>query len=160
MRRGRNAFTGRRSARRAAQRLNEPLLGVNRFPPQRSRIRADRRGGAVGPVSGARHGARRRPRSAQGLVVELGPGTGPVTKALIARGVARDRLVLVEYDPYFCKLLSATLRAGARRARRRLCAARNAGGRLTHAGRGGGVQPAAAQRAAGAPLGCSTTRSS
>ncbi len=41
----------------------------------------------------------------QGLVVELGPGTGPVTRALIETGVASQRLVLVEYDPEFCRLL-------------------------------------------------------
>ena len=41
----------------------------------------------------------------RGPVVELGPGTGPVTEALIRRGVAQDRLVLVEYNPEFCKLL-------------------------------------------------------
>ena len=41
-----------------------------------------------------------------GPVVELGPGTGPVTEALIARGVAPERLVLVEFDPQFCKLLA------------------------------------------------------
>jgi phosphatidylethanolamine/phosphatidyl-N-methylethanolamine N-methyltransferase len=41
-----------------------------------------------------------------GLVVELGPGTGPVTKALIENGVAREKLVLVEYDPIFCRLLA------------------------------------------------------
>lgn len=40
-----------------------------------------------------------------GPVVELGPGTGPVTEALVARGVAPERLVLVEYDPEFCTLL-------------------------------------------------------
>ena len=34
----------------------------------------------------------------QGLIVELGPGTGPVTQALIEAGVAPERLVLVEYD--------------------------------------------------------------
>ena len=38
--------------------------------------------------------------------IELGPGTGPVTKALIEQGVARERLVLVEYDPAFCRLLA------------------------------------------------------
>jgi phosphatidylethanolamine/phosphatidyl-N-methylethanolamine N-methyltransferase len=42
----------------------------------------------------------------QGLIVELGPGTGPVTKALIERGVPAERLVLVEYDPAFCRLLT------------------------------------------------------
>ncbi len=40
-----------------------------------------------------------------GPVIELGPGTGPVTEALIRRGVAQDRLVLVEFNPAFCKLL-------------------------------------------------------
>jgi phosphatidylethanolamine/phosphatidyl-N-methylethanolamine N-methyltransferase len=40
-----------------------------------------------------------------GPVIELGPGTGPVTAALMRRGVAQDRLVLVEYNPEFCKLL-------------------------------------------------------
>jgi phosphatidylethanolamine/phosphatidyl-N-methylethanolamine N-methyltransferase len=40
-----------------------------------------------------------------GPVVELGPGTGPVTDALVRRGVAQDRLVLVEYNPEFCRLL-------------------------------------------------------
>ncbi|MDF2811860.1 MAG: phospholipid methyltransferase [Microvirga sp.] len=40
-----------------------------------------------------------------GPVVELGPGTGPVTDALIRRGVAQDRLILVEFNPEFCQLL-------------------------------------------------------
>jgi phosphatidylethanolamine/phosphatidyl-N-methylethanolamine N-methyltransferase len=39
-------------------------------------------------------------------IVELGPGTGPVTQALLARGIAPERLVLVEYDPGFCHLLA------------------------------------------------------
>lgn len=43
--------------------------------------------------------------SIPGLVVELGPGTGPVTEALVQRGIAQERLVLVEYDPEFCALL-------------------------------------------------------
>lgn len=40
-----------------------------------------------------------------GPVIELGPGTGPVTSALVARGVAPERLVLIEYNPEFCTLL-------------------------------------------------------
>lgn len=40
-----------------------------------------------------------------GPVIELGPGTGPVTQALIRRGIAPERLVLVEFDASFCKLL-------------------------------------------------------
>jgi phosphatidylethanolamine/phosphatidyl-N-methylethanolamine N-methyltransferase len=40
-----------------------------------------------------------------GPVVELGPGTGAITSALIERGVDQKRLVLVEYNPGFCALL-------------------------------------------------------
>ena len=40
-----------------------------------------------------------------GPVIELGPGTGPVTEALVARGVAPNRLVLVEFNPSFCRIL-------------------------------------------------------
>ena len=40
-----------------------------------------------------------------GLVIELGPGTGPVTRSLIETGVAPERLVLIEYDPTFCRML-------------------------------------------------------
>jgi phosphatidylethanolamine/phosphatidyl-N-methylethanolamine N-methyltransferase len=42
-----------------------------------------------------------------GPVVELGPGTGPVTEALVAHGVDPSRLVLVEFNPDFCRLLRA-----------------------------------------------------
>ena len=41
-----------------------------------------------------------------GPIIELGPGTGPVTVALLKRGIAPERLVLVEFDAYFCKLLA------------------------------------------------------
>ncbi len=40
-----------------------------------------------------------------GPIIELGPGTGPVTQALVTQGVDPARLVLVEFDPTFCKLL-------------------------------------------------------
>jgi phosphatidylethanolamine/phosphatidyl-N-methylethanolamine N-methyltransferase len=40
-----------------------------------------------------------------GPVVELGPGTGAITNALIEHGVDQKRLVLVEFDPGFCALL-------------------------------------------------------
>jgi phosphatidylethanolamine/phosphatidyl-N-methylethanolamine N-methyltransferase len=40
-----------------------------------------------------------------GHVVELGAGTGEVTKALLAAGIAPDRLVLVERDPEFATFL-------------------------------------------------------
>ena len=35
------------------------------------------------------------------VVVELGPGTGSVTRALIDSGVPEDRLILIERDPAF-----------------------------------------------------------
>ncbi len=40
-----------------------------------------------------------------GMVIELGVGTGPVTRALIAHGVAAERLLLVETNAEFCRLL-------------------------------------------------------
>jgi phosphatidylethanolamine/phosphatidyl-N-methylethanolamine N-methyltransferase len=63
--------------------------------------------GAVSPSGRylARMMARYVDPASDGPIVELGPGTGPVTQALIARGVAPERLVLVEYDAAFCRLL-------------------------------------------------------
>jgi phosphatidylethanolamine/phosphatidyl-N-methylethanolamine N-methyltransferase len=43
--------------------------------------------------------------SLPGPIVELGPGTGVVTRALLKRGVEPGRLILVEFDPNFCALL-------------------------------------------------------
>ncbi|HEX2215993.1 MAG TPA: rRNA adenine N-6-methyltransferase family protein [Xanthobacteraceae bacterium] len=40
-----------------------------------------------------------------GPVIELGPGTGPVTEALVDQGVEEERLVLLEFNPTFCQLL-------------------------------------------------------
>jgi phosphatidylethanolamine/phosphatidyl-N-methylethanolamine N-methyltransferase len=42
-----------------------------------------------------------------GPVIELGPGTGPVTEALVTQGIDPARLVLVEFNPTFCRLLCA-----------------------------------------------------
>ena len=65
------------------------------------------RTGAVSPSGRflARAMARAVDPRSRGLVVELGPGTGPVTEALLARGVAPERLVLVEFAAPFCRLL-------------------------------------------------------
>jgi phosphatidylethanolamine/phosphatidyl-N-methylethanolamine N-methyltransferase len=64
--------------------------------------------GAVSPSGRflARAMARAVQATGPGLVVELGPGTGPVTKALIERGVPAEDLVLVEYEASFCRLLA------------------------------------------------------
>jgi len=43
--------------------------------------------------------------SIPGPIIELGPGTGPVTEALVEQGVDPSRLVLVEFNPDFCRLL-------------------------------------------------------
>jgi phosphatidylethanolamine/phosphatidyl-N-methylethanolamine N-methyltransferase len=43
--------------------------------------------------------------NSRGPVVELGPGTGAITNALIDHGIDQKRLVLVEYNPGFCALL-------------------------------------------------------
>ena len=65
--------------------------------------------GAVSPSGRflARAMARCVDPDAPGLVVELGPGTGPVTEALLERGVAPEKLLLVEYSAAFCDLLRA-----------------------------------------------------
>jgi phosphatidylethanolamine/phosphatidyl-N-methylethanolamine N-methyltransferase len=41
------------------------------------------------------------------VVVELGPGTGVVTEALLAKGVSPDRLLLIELSPDFARFLQA-----------------------------------------------------
>jgi phosphatidylethanolamine/phosphatidyl-N-methylethanolamine N-methyltransferase len=73
----------------------------------KSLVAAPRLTGAVAPsgraLARAMAAAAGPPR--HGLIVELGPGTGPVTQSLIETGVARERLVLIEYDPGFCRLL-------------------------------------------------------
>ena len=38
-------------------------------------------------------------------VIELGPGTGVFTRALLARGVPEDKLALIESDPTFAEVL-------------------------------------------------------
>lgn len=45
--------------------------------------------------------------AAPGPIIELGPGTGPITEALITQGIDPGRLVLVEFDATFCRLLRA-----------------------------------------------------
>jgi phosphatidylethanolamine/phosphatidyl-N-methylethanolamine N-methyltransferase len=42
-----------------------------------------------------------------GYVLELGPGTGSFTKALIQRGLPEEKLILIEQSPAFIALLRA-----------------------------------------------------
>ena len=63
--------------------------------------------GAVMPSGRAlaRTMARYVDKDTRGPVIELGPGTGPVTQALVEHGIDPARLVLVEFNPVFCRLL-------------------------------------------------------
>lgn len=73
----------------------------------RSWIEKPLRTGAVMPSSKilARTMARYVDPQSKGPVIELGPGTGPVTEALVNHGVDPSRLVLVEFNPDFVRLL-------------------------------------------------------
>ncbi len=44
--------------------------------------------------------------TATGPIIELGPGTGAITQALLDRGIEAERLILVEFDEKFCALLA------------------------------------------------------
>jgi phosphatidylethanolamine/phosphatidyl-N-methylethanolamine N-methyltransferase len=57
-----------------------------------------------GPALAAAMAAEVDPAQA-GPVIELGPGTGVMTEALLKRGLAPERLFLIEYEPGFCDLL-------------------------------------------------------
>nr|WP_254447526.1 methyltransferase domain-containing protein [Sphingomonas sp. ID1715] len=43
--------------------------------------------------------------SAPGRVLELGPGTGAITKALVRRGLGAERVLAIEADPTFARML-------------------------------------------------------
>jgi phosphatidylethanolamine/phosphatidyl-N-methylethanolamine N-methyltransferase len=65
--------------------------------------------GAVSPSGKAlaRMMARYVDPAEPGYVLEIGPGTGPVTEALIERGVAPERLILIEFNQEFVPLLES-----------------------------------------------------
>ncbi len=94
--------------RSSARALKKPLRLDDEVRFLRSWIEKPLRMGAVMPSSKvlARAVARYVDIHSDGPVVELGPGTGAITDALIAHGVAEKRLVLVEFDPGFCALLN------------------------------------------------------
>jgi phosphatidylethanolamine/phosphatidyl-N-methylethanolamine N-methyltransferase len=70
-------------------------------------IAAPRITGAVAPSGPAlaRAMAAAAGQAPRGLIVELGPGTGPVTHSLIERGIAPERIVSIEYDAGFAAML-------------------------------------------------------
>ncbi|SHG28901.1 class I SAM-dependent methyltransferase [Cognatishimia maritima] len=45
-----------------------------------------------------------------GPIVEIGPGTGSFTKAILESGVAPERLTLLEMNPRFCAILADKFR--------------------------------------------------
>lgn len=100
---GRNIETRlRRFEQKNGIRLNDEVRFI------RSWIQKPLAMGAVTPSGKvlARAMARYVDPDGEGPVVELGPGTGPVTEALVEHGVNPARLVLVEFNPKFCQLLS------------------------------------------------------
>ncbi len=46
------------------------------------------------------------PAQSNNPVLELGPGTGPITKAILEAGISKGRLTCLEYSADFCKHLS------------------------------------------------------
>ena len=70
--------------------MRAPLVTASMLPSGRALARA--MAAAVDP-------------STPGAIVELGPGTGAVTGALVERGIQPERLILIEFLPEFCELL-------------------------------------------------------
>ena len=89
----------------------KPALPIPPFLADQGRfllriLRNPRNVGAIAPSSAglARAMAAAIPDTG-GAVLELGPGTGAITAAILARGVAASRLTLFEYDAGFAHLL-------------------------------------------------------
>jgi phosphatidylethanolamine/phosphatidyl-N-methylethanolamine N-methyltransferase len=78
----------------AARSARDELLFLSRL------LLRPRRIGAIAPSSPAlaRKIAAQIDPECEGKVIELGPGTGVITEALIERGVSIDRLIAVEAD--------------------------------------------------------------
>jgi len=91
----------------SARALKKPLRLDDEVRFLRSWIEKPLRMGAVMPSGKvlARTMAQYVDINSTGPVVELGPGTGAITTALLAHGVDQKRLVLVEFNPAFCALL-------------------------------------------------------
>ena len=93
------------SSVRALKKPPRPLDDEVRF--LRSWIEKPLHMGAVMPSGRllARTMARYVDIQSDGPVIELGPGTGAITNALVEHGVDQKRLVLLEFNPGFCALL-------------------------------------------------------
>lgn len=68
--------------------------------------------GSVAPSSPQLGAAMARwlPRNPDNYVLELGPGTGAVTGALLKHGLREDRLIAIEFNPNLAKLLRKRFR--------------------------------------------------
>ncbi len=92
---------------RAKALRNDPFTDNLRF--LRALIARPKNVGAVAPSSRAlaRAIADEIDPIHPGRVLELGPGTGVITQAILERGVAPERLTVVEYDPDFAAGIAA-----------------------------------------------------
>lgn len=88
-----------------SKKVSSKLLDEMRFI--RSWVENPMKTGAVSPSGPALAElmARMAEPNRDGPIVELGPGTGVVTQALIARGILPSRLIVIEYNRDFCRLL-------------------------------------------------------
>jgi phosphatidylethanolamine/phosphatidyl-N-methylethanolamine N-methyltransferase len=62
--------------------------------------------GAIAPSSRALANAIAAQMPQKGPILEIGPGTGVATAALIERGVAAEHITAIEYDPEFARLIA------------------------------------------------------
>ena len=87
----------------ASHRLQDQLRFLGRL------VARPRHTGAVAPSGPAlaRAMAAQVDPASKGPLLELGPGTGVVTDALIARGIAPERITAIEYDPGFAALVAS-----------------------------------------------------
>jgi phosphatidylethanolamine/phosphatidyl-N-methylethanolamine N-methyltransferase len=90
-----------RMARKLIAALSDSTLFLREW------IANPQRTGAVAPSSPQLGAAMARwlPRNPESYVLELGPGTGAVTDALLKHGLREDRLVGIEKNPTLAKLL-------------------------------------------------------
>lgn len=82
--------------------LADEVRFVSTFARNRSKI------GAISPSSRAlgKLMVQHASPDADGFTLELGPGTGVFTQALINYGVPPDRIIAVEHDAAFCRVLA------------------------------------------------------
>lgn len=95
-----------RSSRRSANMGSPGFQDELRF--LRGALARPRSVGAIAPSSPAlaRAIAAQIDPILSGKVLELGPGTGVVTQAILDMGVEPERLVMIEYDPHFAQALA------------------------------------------------------